>query len=225
MRLWATAGWDGSRPAFSTRSQRSTCLAYGYGINYEYGPVPSGNGRRRPEGEAGQLAHLRHSLGDRATRRIVPHSYLRPNRTRRRSSGPLQPDVAGLASARRRPARRAHRRPRRPDGESPPALLRPIVARLRHADLQRRGLSQGGGTEDRVGDDLEGPVPVRRRIAGAGTAAPPGVLPGGVRLAGSDGQVPGGPSDLRCLSREGRHSLERYASGSGHRRVDAHARR
>ena len=46
-----------------------------------------------------------------------------------------------------------------------------VLARLRHADLQHRRLPEGGGTEDRLGDDLEGAVPVRRRAARARSCA------------------------------------------------------
>ncbi len=87
------------------------------------------------------------------------------------------------------------------DREPPPALLRPLLARLRHADLQHRRLPEGGGAEDRVGDHLEGPVPVGRGAAGAGAAAPPGVLPGRLRAAGHRRQVSAGSSDASTRSR------------------------
>ncbi len=188
-------------------------------------PLPAGDRQRLPEGEAGQLAGVWHPMGNRTARGSLSRSRLWPDRTRRRSIGALQPDVAGVAAAHRRSARRAHCRLRRADGESPPTLLRAVLTRLRHADLQHRRLSEGGGAEDRVGDDLEGPVPVRRRAAGAGAATSPGVFPGCLRDARPRRPVPAGSRDLRRLSSEGRRSPERHASCTGHRRVDAHPRR
>ena len=187
--------------------------------------VPAGDRRRLSAGKAGQLVGVRHAMGNRSARRSLSRSRLWPDRTRRRSIGSLQPDVAGVAAAHRRAARRARCRLRRADGESPPALLRAVLTRLRHADLQHRRLPEGGGTEDRLGDHLEGPVPVRRRAAWARAAPPPGVLPGRLRDARSRRPVPAGSPDLRRLSGESRRSPERHASCAGHRRVDAHPRR
>ena len=174
---------------------------YGYGINYEYGlfrqEIDDGYQKEKPD----NWLAFGTPVGDRAARGGLSRSRLWPDRARRRSIGPLQPDVAGLAAAHRRSARRARRRLRRPDGESPPALLRPVVTRLRHADLQHRRLPEGGGTEDRVGDHLEGPVPVRCRAAGAGAASPPGVLPRRLRAAGHRRPVPAGPRRPSMRSR------------------------
>ena len=126
---------------------------YGYGINYEYGLFRQEIDARRSEGEAGQLAR-RSGRPGRSSGPRKPASFpsTAGSSTASIDRGQLQPDVAGLAAPDRRSARRTRRRLRRPDGEPAPALLRTVVARLRHADLQRRRLPEGGGTEDRVGD-------------------------------------------------------------------------
>ena len=156
---------------------------YGYGINYEYGlfrqEIDNGDQKEKPDN---WLAFGTPWEIERPEEACLVPVYGRIEHGVDRS-GRYNPMWLDWRLLDRRSARRARRRLRRADGESPPALLRAVLARLRHADLQHRRLPEGGGAEDRLGDHLEGPVPVRRRAAGAGAAAAPGVLPGRLRGA------------------------------------------
>ena len=153
----------------------------------------------------------------------VPGSRLRPHRARPRPPGQLQPDVARLEGPRRRAPRHADRRLRRPDGQLPAPVLRPVVARLRHADLQRRRLLQGRRAEDRVRDHLQGAL-------SHPTPSPPAASCAWSRStswspapsATSSGATERDHDELRRVRRQGRHPAQRHASRPGRRRADAH---
>ena len=190
-------------------------------------PLQAGDRRRLPAREARQLARARarpgrsraptrrascRSTGASSTASIATAATTRCGWTGRSSSAfPHDILVPGYGG---RTVNRAA------------ALLGALVARLRHADLQRRRLRQGGRAEDRVGDRVEGPLSVRRGGARAGSSASlqEYFL---VACAVRDivRQFEQTHADLSRASGEGRDPDERHAPGAGRLRADAHPRR
>ena len=110
---------------------------FGYGINYELRPVPPGDRGRPAARVSRRLARDRLALADPAPRRVVSHSRVRSDREGRRRRRRCE-HAAGRTSSvlRRRAARPADRRLRRPHGERAAAVLRAGVRRVRHRHLQ-----------------------------------------------------------------------------------------
>ena len=155
--------------------------AYGYGINYEYGlfkqEIDNGDQREKPDNWLANGTPWEIARPDEAC--LVP-VYGRIEHAVDRAGGynPMWLDwklLVGIPHDMLIPGYggRTVNRLRLYCGTR--------LARLRHADLQRRRLLQGRRAEDLIRNDLQGALSFGRRRRGPGIAAHAGVLPRGLR--------------------------------------------
>ena len=221
----ATAGWDGLRPAFWTRSPRSTCPAYGYGINYEYGlfrqEIDNGYQKEKPDNWLAFGTPWEIERPEEAC--LVPvYGRIEHGVDRSGRYNPMWLDWRLLIGVPHDVLVVGY-------GGRTVNLLRLFSARSsRDFDMQIFN----------TGDYLKA---VEQKIASETISKvlyPSDAVPPGQELrllqeyflvacAMRDivARYQRDHADLRRLSGEGRRSPERHASGAGHRRVDAHPRR
>ncbi len=176
-------------------------------------PLPAGDRQRLPEGAARPLAPRRDARGRssgprrRSSSRSTAASSTRLDR--KGQYNPMWMDWKILVGV-------PHEMPvvgyGGDDRERAAPLLGPRLRRVRHGDLQLGRLRPGGPGDDRVGDDLEGPLPVRQGAEGQGAAPAAGVLLRRLRPARHRPPLPArGARRIDRFSDEDRDPAQRHA--------------